>query len=211
VLTLLFGLMVGPDALAFYNPTTGRWLNRDPIGEKGGKNLYVHVLNRSTVSWDRLGHATATTGDDDERKPVEGSGIRWVFSYGEGTGDVAVEYDGETICRSRSVTVTVTFNSPGPTKPEEREPCKFYCDHARTGPAEGTDWTKTVVVIKCKRGVKYCGDKENTRTVTAAYSGSPAGSATAKVEWKCNACCELEKPIHISWTYTGTMELYPSQ
>lgn len=30
---------------AFYNPQTGGWLNRDPIGERGGLNLYGFVLN----------------------------------------------------------------------------------------------------------------------------------------------------------------------
>ncbi len=29
----------------FYYPETGRWLNRDPIGEEGGENLYVFVSN----------------------------------------------------------------------------------------------------------------------------------------------------------------------
>jgi RHS repeat-associated protein len=29
----------------FYNPSTGRWPNRDPIGEKGGRNLYGFVYN----------------------------------------------------------------------------------------------------------------------------------------------------------------------
>ena len=33
------------DAQAFYNPNTGRWLNRDPIGERGGPNLYGFVSN----------------------------------------------------------------------------------------------------------------------------------------------------------------------
>jgi RHS repeat-associated protein len=27
----------------FYDPNTGRWLNRDPIGEDGGINLYAYV------------------------------------------------------------------------------------------------------------------------------------------------------------------------
>jgi RHS repeat-associated protein len=27
----------------YYNPGTGRWLSRDPIGEKGGLNLYGFV------------------------------------------------------------------------------------------------------------------------------------------------------------------------
>ena len=29
----------------YYNPGTGRWLNRDPIGEEGGKNLCAFVQN----------------------------------------------------------------------------------------------------------------------------------------------------------------------
>lgn len=40
---------------AFYNPGTGRWLSRDPLGEKGGANL--HGLNKNNpVDWiDKLG------------------------------------------------------------------------------------------------------------------------------------------------------------
>lgn len=41
--------------LSFYNPTTGKWLNRDPIGEQGGNNLYRSV-NNSPNNWiDALG------------------------------------------------------------------------------------------------------------------------------------------------------------
>jgi hypothetical protein len=34
-----------PNAWSFYNPTTGRWLSRDPVGERGGVNTYVSNLN----------------------------------------------------------------------------------------------------------------------------------------------------------------------
>lgn len=30
---------------AFYDPTVQRWINRDPLGEQGGANLYGHVGN----------------------------------------------------------------------------------------------------------------------------------------------------------------------
>jgi hypothetical protein len=42
-------------ALAFYNPQTSRWLNRDPIEERGDVNLYRFVKNNPTSSVDRLG------------------------------------------------------------------------------------------------------------------------------------------------------------
>lgn len=39
----------------YYNPSTGRWLSRDPIEEEGGVNLYAMVNNDPVNSWDYLG------------------------------------------------------------------------------------------------------------------------------------------------------------
>jgi RHS repeat-associated protein len=39
----------------FYNPSTGRWLSRDPIGERGGKNNYAFACNDSINGVDVLG------------------------------------------------------------------------------------------------------------------------------------------------------------
>jgi len=38
-----------------YNPSTGRWLNRDPIGERGGRNLYGWLANNPVNLFDALG------------------------------------------------------------------------------------------------------------------------------------------------------------
>ena len=38
----------------FYHPSLMRWLNRDPIDERGGLNLYGYCWNK-TYLWDRLG------------------------------------------------------------------------------------------------------------------------------------------------------------
>ena len=40
-----------------YDPLTGRWPSRDPIGERGGINLYAFVGNNGVNSWDYLGMA----------------------------------------------------------------------------------------------------------------------------------------------------------
>ncbi len=39
----------------YYNPSTGRWLSRDPIQERGGLNLYGMVQNDAVNRWDYLG------------------------------------------------------------------------------------------------------------------------------------------------------------
>lgn len=52
---LLLGVSLGREAQAFYNPSTGRWLTRDPAGENGGKNLYGFVGNAPTQRFDFLG------------------------------------------------------------------------------------------------------------------------------------------------------------
>lgn len=39
----------------FYMPDTGRWLSSDPIGERGGINLYGMVGNDPVNRWDYLG------------------------------------------------------------------------------------------------------------------------------------------------------------
>ena len=39
----------------YYSNELGRWLNRDPIGERGGTNLYCFVENRPVFSFDARG------------------------------------------------------------------------------------------------------------------------------------------------------------
>ncbi|MFZ5723548.1 MAG: RHS repeat-associated core domain-containing protein, partial [Pseudomonadota bacterium] len=41
--------------LRYYSPTLGRFVNRDPIEEQGGHNLYAFVSNNGVNKWDYLG------------------------------------------------------------------------------------------------------------------------------------------------------------
>jgi RHS repeat-associated protein len=56
----------------YYNPCTGRWLSRDPIGERGGKNLYGFVGNQPIGYIDDLGkEAVSTTPPQTTSPPMD--------------------------------------------------------------------------------------------------------------------------------------------
>jgi len=48
-------LLATHSAQAFYNPSTGRWLSRDPKHEDGGKNLYAFIDNNVPNKRDAVG------------------------------------------------------------------------------------------------------------------------------------------------------------
>ena len=62
----------------YYDPETGRWLSRDPIGENGGLNLYGMLDNDLINAWDYLGLTVITyepklvSGTDRVPPPVSG-------------------------------------------------------------------------------------------------------------------------------------------
>jgi len=57
---LLYGVSLAREAQAFYNPSTGRWLSRDPIHENGGLNLYEFTINNPESFYDYLGEDTVS-------------------------------------------------------------------------------------------------------------------------------------------------------
>ena len=63
LLSVLLSLIT-VDGFAYYNPTTGRWLSRDPIGEKGGVNLYGFVENDPLNNVDYIGLLGLPTDPD---------------------------------------------------------------------------------------------------------------------------------------------------
>lgn len=97
ILTLLSSLQI---ASAYYDPSAQRWLNRDPIEENGGINLYGFVLSNPANSIDLFGLAQCPPGT---RCPDD----KWVTgAFGGGTCPCAP-----------SCCVPITPPSPPPTPP----------------------------------------------------------------------------------------------
>ena len=70
-----------------YSPYMGRWINRDPIGERGGAALYGMVANRVLSSVDSIGLAKFNCERKKERFQVGGG----MLAYLRYTEDVDIE------------------------------------------------------------------------------------------------------------------------
>ena len=89
LLLALFMAGLAPVAQAFYNPSSGRWLSRDPIGERGGVNLYGFVRNNPVSLVDLLGLRDITAEEQkvlDELQKFADSvaGNKSASTYGNG-------------------------------------------------------------------------------------------------------------------------------
>jgi RHS repeat-associated protein len=88
----------------YYNPSTGRWLSRDPIGERGGRGLYNFIRNECLTRIDRLGLIRFPYPDPDRSK-----------------GDASVAnidftLEANDLCKftgNPSITITITVEWPG--------------------------------------------------------------------------------------------------
>jgi hypothetical protein len=52
----LLCLLAAERAAGFYDPSVQRWINRDPIGRRGGINLFSFARNRPVNGFDGFGH-----------------------------------------------------------------------------------------------------------------------------------------------------------
>ena len=59
----------------YYSPSLGRFLNRDPLGELGGSNLYAFVENDPVNGWDRFGLAGSKKCKDPSYEAENGDEI----------------------------------------------------------------------------------------------------------------------------------------
>ena len=66
----------------FYSPTLMRWLNRDPIEEDGGLNLYEFCVNSPMSSYDLLGLEKVTLRYDTDYGTVLDRALNFATVYG---------------------------------------------------------------------------------------------------------------------------------
>ena len=73
--------------LRYHHPGRGRWLNRDPLGEAGGLNLYGFVGNRGVNAVDPTGESAFALKDPTTRNWLMRKAVRLGSRAGEGLND----------------------------------------------------------------------------------------------------------------------------
>jgi len=97
----------------YYDPATGRWPSRDPIGERGGKNLYGFVENDPTCLLDYLGEIVVTYSYMVVSEVFPGlEGIEMAYSNSDTRGHTSVEASVNCWC-SQNCGLQCAVNSSG--------------------------------------------------------------------------------------------------
>lgn len=128
--TLLILLLATDSALSYYSPGAGRWLSRDPIGERGGVGLFSFLRNNPISLTDPLGlcpapYCKCVSVEIEFHPASEDKKFRWSITAGE-TKDDKVQKLGNNI--------HITWKVEG-----ERSRCQFRQDESAVENSAGYD------------------------------------------------------------------------
>lgn len=98
--------ILSTNAFGYYQAKQGRWLSRDPIGEKGGENIYCFVYNAPIQFYDPIGKSAYIESGPYYRHWLWGGGnpmfdefTRWDPGFQPKDFD---KFDGSKVCGSDS-------------------------------------------------------------------------------------------------------------
>ena len=128
----------------YYDPVTGRWPSRDPIGERGGLNLYGFVGNDGVRSIDRLGLFDFEPASDcqEARKNLESARFFHSPPVYDASEEIAFyESEVERLCNSKGAGKYDCFRRSGS---DSYGGGRLYLDGAGRRVAEGCCYASCV-------------------------------------------------------------------
>ena len=108
----------------FYRPDLGRWLNRDPIEEEGGENLYAFCNNGMPYKFDVLGTSTCCRNGKKENCDKfykwEGTVTTTSLTWGLGATFLMIDIKSNFVCMTcsrwrihiKAVLLTASLGAP---------------------------------------------------------------------------------------------------
>ena len=196
------------NAQAFYNPSTGRWLNRDPIAERGGRNLYGAVRNDAVNHSDNLGKCVNRSG---------GKGFR--YEFGNDFGEVTVELPDKDYCNVDEMNVVFNFFTTWDSDPNLDKDAEFTCDGKKASPSEvsspppdSTHPNGKIWSVTCKLKLTKC--HSIATGVTMGFRGrrevgkplQDIGSVNASITYTCDCPCKISGCVDMKLSATGNSQ-----
>jgi RHS repeat-associated protein len=166
----------------YYDPNAQRWINRDPIEERGGYNLYCMTLNNSVNFFDPFGQRKVSTTINGTTKG---------YTYRSPTG-MTTDIPGEDV----TATISVDVGDPicNCKKPEDFEIGKISGRYD-TLIGNETPWIPVLFGTYFWLAAK---DEMEFETSITGSSEKSAGACNAKIF-----------NIKVIWTENATLSLFP--
>jgi RHS repeat-associated protein len=184
----------------YYDASTGRWISTDPIGERGGKNLQCFGRNSPINSYDILGK--------------KDSNERW-FSYEGATLSITPSMDGNNFCSGGALTAKVSFDVNNDDPGGNYMMGTHFGFNGSDQPYEGFNGgpPRTTFFVSLTFRLPNCpnGSVGGSETFSAGHEDQDVSALIIRFNWaySCNACCELDKPLSVSYDWTTNPPLFP--
>ena len=180
----------------YNNASTGRWLSRDPIGERAGKNLYGFVANDPVRSIDALGRvAIVWPTDETHERDVD--------------ADITATLTVSDVCHGGPLLFTVRVTADYDVTPGAG-PGYLSQDGISFGyggaPTQATDFQygpPFSFTVPFSKSLPICpnGRQSGSMDFAMARNGEPLVTITFDWHYKCDCQCKEVEPFKPSYTY----------
>jgi RHS repeat-associated protein len=141
-----------------YSPWLGRWLSRDPIEERGDRNIYAFVRNAPIAGYDALGKISVFPASGLTLQPCGGFNMDWAISLdspapaaGYVVQEVTINYSATT-CDRRKITDSFTYWEAFPVEAKPNSNDRFR-------------WWGRLLALPCESQYQGLGHDECTSKV----------------------------------------------
>ena len=187
LMTVVFGCLCVPTCQAFYNPQTGRWLSRDPIGEEGSSDLHNFVRNSPASFTDMDGRTIFVPNPTPIPIPIIPVPIEIVDPKPRlGPDDqIPSDFTGFAICQRDIVAGDCIEECINKSGQGHKFMARIERGEVTAGKGYYRSGVETEKLLKCERG-KTC-KRTHKKLKYGQYRGMPADGAGDRAIWECIA------------------------
>jgi hypothetical protein len=180
-------------AHAFYNPGTGRWMSRDPIGERGGQNVVAFLANAGLGRWDALGHSSSS-----DVKRLEYASVEVI---------ITACISSENPCRGDQINESLSMDYNDSSGPSYVQQANFYFNGTRIGydnySLDADNWGHFQLNYSFSPVACLQGQVGGTDTFSARRDSQTAIEFSVRITWsyECNSCCGVQHPLSATFAW----------